>query len=295
MFRNLTLAIAALAVSAPGYAKTIHTERSLYRNIFVTQEGQERCMLFRTSARVGRQSCILLNAPNRHVFDYTRMMMAGLFLNPRPSRILVIGLGGGTIPRTLQQMYPNASLDVVEIDPAVGRVALSHFGFQPGKNTRLIFRDGRVFVKRQQRSAQKYDLVMLDAFDGDYIPEHLLTAEFLKELHASMAPGGVIVANTFASSGLYDHESTTYASVFGRFYNMKRDNRVVVGRKGGLLPANVVKSNASALAERLAPYGINAGGLLGLMSTRVDWDTSARVLTDQYSPSNVLNARRRGG
>ena len=295
MIRRLSLAVAALAVSAPAHAEVIHTERSLYRNIFVTQEGQERCMLFRTSARVGRQSCIHLNAPNRHVFDYTRMMMAGLFLNPRPSRILVIGLGGGTIPRTLQQMYPNAQLDVVEIDPAVGRVASQHFGFKPGKNTRLIFRDGRVFVKRQQRSAQKYDLVMLDAFDGDYIPEHLLTAEFLKELHATMAPAGVIVANTFATSGLYDHESVTYASVFGRFYNMKRDNRVIVGRKGGLPPANVIRSNAAALAKRLAPYGINAGGLVGLMSTRVDWDTSARVLTDQYSPSNVLNARRRSG
>ena len=60
-----------------------------------------------------------------------------------------------------------------------------------------------------------YDLVMLDAFNEDYIPEHMLTREFLQELKAVMTPNGTIVANTFSGTELYDHESTTYKAVFG--------------------------------------------------------------------------------
>ena len=44
---------------------------------------------------------------------------------------------------------------------------------------------------------------LLDAFDADYIPEHMLTREFLQEVKSIMAPGGVIVANTFSDSALY--------------------------------------------------------------------------------------------
>ena len=55
---------------------------------------------------------------------------------------------------------------------------------------------------------------MLDAFDGEYIPEHLMTVEFL-EMRDLLSDDGVLVANTFASSKLYDYESATYAEAFG--------------------------------------------------------------------------------
>ena len=84
------------------------------------------------------------------------------------------------------------------------------------------------------RAGTKYDVVMLDAFDHEYIPEHLLTREFLTEVKSLLSPQGVLVANTFSSSRLYDHESTTYADVFGTFYNLKRDNRVIIARPAGL-------------------------------------------------------------
>ena len=63
---------------------------------------------------------------------------------------------------------------------------------------------------------------MLDAFDHEYIPEHLLTREFLQEIKGLLAERGVLAANTFASSRLYDFESATYYSVFGEFYRLKQ-------------------------------------------------------------------------
>ena len=122
-----------------------------------------------------RQSCISLKDPDYLVFNYTKMMLGALYLQPEPDKILIIGLGGGTLPSTLSRILPKAKIDTVEIDPAVVRVAQKYFNFRITPAATVSEEDGRVFVKRAIRKGMKYDLIMLDAFDHDYIPEHLLT------------------------------------------------------------------------------------------------------------------------
>jgi spermidine synthase len=298
----LTAALFASSASAGGFFKSpnissstgiLHEERSLYRNLFVRQDGDERCLLFRARRNVGRESCKLMSKPDHLIFDYTHMMMGALYLDPAPKKILLIGLGGGTIPDALQEMLPNAQLDIVEIDPAVDRVARKYFSFKPSPKTRVFIEDGRVFVKRAGRQKPNYDLVMLDAFAEDYIPEHMLTKEFLTEVKAIMAPDGVLAANTWSTSELYDPESVTYASVFGPFFNLKSGNRIILTKLGGLPSSEALKANAARWEPELAKRGVPRGEVMNMFTTKVDWDTKARVLTDQYSPSNVLNARPR--
>jgi len=278
------------AASARAELALVHSERSLYREVLVYEQDGERCMCFTRQCRIGRQSCIDLRHPDRFALNYTRMMLAGtLFASPDPRRVLIVGLGGGSIPSALKQILPAAQIDVAEIDPAVTRVAKQYFGFTDGPRLRVAEVDGRVFVKRAGREGRKYDVILLDAFDHEYIPEHLLTKEFLAEVKLLLAPQGVLVANTFSSSRLYDHESATYASVYGSFYNLKRENRVIVTRLGGLPTQQELKAKAALYASALKTYGVDSEALLGMFSTEVDWDTDARVLTDQYSPANLLN------
>ena len=290
-FSFLASLIAAIA-PANAQQKLLHQERSLYRNIFVTQDGDERCMLFRYPRPYGRESCKMLHEPNKLIFDYTQMMLAGLYLNPNPKRILVTGEGGGTVPTALQEMFPDAQIDLVEIDQAVDSVARNYFEFKPGPKMKVTISDGRVFVKRVMAQKPNYDLVLLDAFDADYIPEHMLTREFLQEVKSAMAPGGVIVANTFSNSALYDYESVTYRAVFGPFFNLKLANRIIIGRNGGIAPDELAnaRKNAALVEAKLKPRGTGQEFLLPLFETKTDWDQTARVLTDQYSPSNLLNA-----
>jgi spermidine synthase len=118
----------------------------------------------------------------------------------------------------------------------------------------------------------------------------MLTREFLDEVKGVLTPSGVLAANTFSTSRLYDHESTTYAAVFGRFYNLKRRNRVIIVEHDGLPTMETVQRNAERMRARLAPTGLEAAWLLPLFDTSVDWRTDARVLTDRYSPSNLLNS-----
>jgi len=111
----------------------------------------------------------------------------------------VAGLGGGTLPTALAALLPDVRIDVVEIDPAVVKVARTYFDFQENERVRVHIRDARVFVKRALQRGRQYDLVILDAYSGDYIPEHLMTAEFLDETRRLLAPGGAVAANTFAA------------------------------------------------------------------------------------------------
>jgi len=272
--------------------KLLHQERSLYRNIFVTQDGDERCMLFRYPRPFGRESCKLLTQPQKFIFDYTQMMLSGLYLNASPKRVLVIGEGGGTIPTALQEMLPDAQIDLVELDKSVDTVARQYFDFKPGSKMRVFIEDGRVFVKRMVPQKPNYDMVLLDAFDADYIPEHMLTREFLQEVKSIMTPNGVIVANTFSDSALYDYESTTYTAVFGKFFNLRQANRIILGRAGGITPDDLAnaKKNAAIVEAEFVKRGSGSNFLLPLLNPNMDWNPTARVLTDQYSPSNLLNA-----
>jgi len=287
----MAVALACATGSTRADEVVLHTERSLYRTIVVYDDDGQRCMRF-TRQATARQSCMTLAEPHRILFDYVRMMLGALYVVPEPRRILVIGLGGGTLVDALQRVLPGAHIDAVELDPAVVRVAQRYFAFQPGPNVQVHELDGRVFVKRALRSGQKYDLVMLDAYDHEYIPEHLLTQEFLREVQAVLMPGGVVAANTFSSSRLYDHESTTYASVFGRFFNLKRRNRVIIARAGELPDSDTIRRNAERWQGALGPAGVDGSWLTGLFDTTPDWRADARVLTDRYSPSNLLNSTR---
>jgi spermidine synthase len=284
-------ALSANAAGADGL-NVLHQERSLYRNIAIYEDEGLRCMTFGRNT-LSRQSCISLAKPDELVFNYARMVMGALYMTPAPpKRILILGLGGGSLTMAFQRLFPGASIDAVEIDPAVVRMARRYFEFKPADETRIYEEDGRVFVKRMQRRGTKYDLVILDAYDHEYIPEHMLTVEFLLEVKALLGDRGVVAGNTFSNSKLYDHESATYFSAFGDFYRLKVNNRVILARIGGLPSATEIARNADALDGKLRPIGVDKAWVLPLIDVERGWPADTRVLTDQFSPSNLLNSSR---
>jgi spermidine synthase len=177
----ISLSVLAAVLLQPVAAETLHEERSLYRDITVTQEGQRRCLVFNVHRGDRNQTCMNTADPERLVFEYAKMSFAGLLLNPNPRRVLIAGLGGGSLPSALTTLFPEAQIDVIEIDQAVVNVAKEFFDFEETDQVSVIVNDARVYVKRAALLEKKYDLVILDAFTGDYIPEHLLTLEFLQE------------------------------------------------------------------------------------------------------------------
>lgn len=291
LLRILVLALVAAMPFGLQAQELIHSEKSLYRQVLVYEDSDTRCMCFTVRCSAGRQTCVYPKKMDHLALTYSEMMLSALYIEPKPRNILIIGLGGGVLPRSLAKLVPGVKIDVVEIDPAVTRVAEKYFDFKQGSDIKVYEVDGRVYVKRAIRENKTYDMVMLDAFDHEYIPEHLLTREFLQEVKQLLHPGSILVANTFSSSGLYDYESVTYQSVFGEFYSLKAANRVIIARIGELPSIEQITENSKQFETQLSNFMMTSNDVLPLYTKRVDWDTKARVLTDQYSPANLLNSR----
>ena len=286
------VAVVLLGALNTADARIIHRERSLYSTILVDERGSTLCLQFSVRKDQRNQTCMDRNDPQKMVFPYARMMMLGLLLVPDPERILIVGLGGGTLPTALHELYPEALIDVAEIDPAVKTVAETYFGFSENEQVRVYLQDGRVFTKRAIIRENRYDLIMLDAFNGDYIPEHLMTTEYIEENRSLLTDNGVLAANTFAISRLYDHESTTYQAVFDEFFNVRSKtsaNRVILATRGELPDLQALALVARQLGPRLLPYDIRVNEYLMGFTTEPDWDEQARILTDQYAPANLLS------
>ena len=287
----LALALALLPAQMPVHAReeirTLHQERSLYRNISVLEKGGQRCMVF--SRHDGRQGCMTVADPDEIALPYARAFLSGLLLQPSPRRVLVIGLGIGTMPMVLRRYDPSIQVDVVELDPAVEDVARAYFGFRCEAGCRVHIGDGRMFVRAQGRAGRRYDLIMVDAFDVKYIPEHLLTREFMQQLRAILAPDGIVAANTFSNRALQPYEVATYQSVFGTTLAVETSagNRIILAARGRPPTLAAMRANAARIGARLQGLGVPPGWLLA--NTRPQPPaTGYEPLTDQYSPSNLL-------
>lgn len=292
--RNYLLFLAVL-FSVAAHSNVVHEERSLYRNIIVDETRDLRCLKFNTKSSQTSQSCMYKNNPDKLVFNYTKLTFASLLVTDNPKNVLIIGLGGGTLSNVIHALYPAAKIHNVEIDPAVLKVARNYFNFIENDAVTSSVQDGRIFIKRAAIKKQKYDWIILDAFNGDYIPEHLLTKEFFEEVKSVLAEGGVIAANTFSSSKLYEHESATYHAVFGDFINVSRanrSNRIILAGVNSMPTEAQINQRIKALNPRLKKYDVDLKAISTYMQStknKQDWPANTKVLTDQYSPANLLN------
>ncbi|MBX9935524.1 MAG: fused MFS/spermidine synthase [Burkholderiaceae bacterium] len=268
---------------------TVYQQKSLYRNILVVEGEGYRCMKF--GRFHARQTCIQIGQPQRLVLNYTKGLLASLYLAEQaPRRVLILGLGGGVMPMALRMLDADIEIDTVELDPAVVKVAQSHFAYQEDAKLHTHVQDARVFVRQQQRRRGiQYDLVLIDAFDRDYIPEHLLTREFLQQVRSLLTPAGVLAANTFAAGALARHEAATYQAVFDQLYQLDMDggNRILLARRDTLPPLPDVQRYAQAWDGRLALFRLLSADLLPRLALQPR-ALGVKVLTDQYSPSNLL-------
>lgn len=294
---RVTATLATLLLSsilqAQDRPRTIHQERSLYRNILVTEDSNRRCMRFTVAELDGlNQSCRFHTNHDKLVFPYGKMVLTSLLVQDNPKRILILGLGGGTLVHTYSLLFPDAQIVIAEIDPAVTKVARQYFDFKTTDKITVAEEDGRLYIKRAGLRGEKFDLVILDAFNGDYIPEHLMTAEFLEESKKLLPANGMLVANTFSSSRLYSAESQTYTKVFGKFYNVRMQssgNRIIITSQQALPDTATLQQRAAAMGNRLEKFDVDIKSMIQYIKTDADWDTKEKVLTDQYSPVNQLN------
>ena len=192
--------------------KTLARTRSPFNQILVIERENLREMWFQNDGQFYLQTRIDLDRPGDLALIYTRLLLAPLLWNPNPTRILMIGLGGGVVPRFLSGVYPDLEIDVVEVDARVIELARRHFGFKENPRLKVFEDDGRAFVKQH---SGKYDMVFLDAFKGGSVPYHLKTVEFYREIAQSLKEEGILVTNLYGKSNtLKPRDRKTLNEVF---------------------------------------------------------------------------------
>jgi spermidine synthase len=239
-------------------------------------------------------SAMYLNGSNTAVFRYTDYFNMAFLFNPDAERILFIGGGGFSGPKQFLEYYPNATIDVVEIDPDVVAVAGEYFSVSPDPRLRTFVMDGRSFL----REAGTYDIVVLDAYSKTYVPFHLMTREFFEALDEHLSPDGVVVSNLISSmigdtSELLKAEVATIEGVFPHVYlfltrNMQlsliQNINLVATKAPTRLEGPDLLAAASAYPVRGVPFE-------RYIATQVDndiLDGGELVLTDNYAPAEAL-------
>ena len=193
----LAAAFAGLCLLPPPAqaAEEILLERdSSYHRLFVAQDDRYRWLradnIWHT--QMDRKD------PHGRGLPYSDYVDLAFVFNPNIRRVLVIGLGGGTVPKRFVRDYPSVKVDAVEIDAAVIRIAKRYFYVEEGPRLKLHEADGRQFLRRTD---QKWDLILLDAYYADTVPFFLTTREFFTIAKSHLTPGGILCNNVIGQVG----------------------------------------------------------------------------------------------
>jgi spermidine synthase len=210
---------------------------------FVREELDSQSLHFSDSAI---QSRMQLREPDALALEYTRTMMGFLVFEPQPARVAMIGLGGGSLAKFCHRHLPRTDLTVVEINPHV--IALrERFCVPPdGARFRVVLDDGAHFVAS---TPLRFDVLLVDAFDAERMPEALGTRRFYDDCADVLQPGGLLVVNLHANHphvpAYLDRMGTAIGGLLLRLDDRDGSNAVVFARRGRPL----------APAARTAPAG----------------------------------------
>ena len=276
-------AVLACCVAVLADQKVLYEKPSPYSTIVVTEDDRGlRTLWFEKHG--ARQSVVKVGDPDHLELPYARAMPVGLAFVPKPERILIVGLGGGTVPGFLHKHYPQATIDVVDIDPDVVHVAKRFFGFREDATLHAHVADGRRFI---EECRNPYDLIFLDAFGSENIPYHLATREFLQAVRRALSPRGVAVGNIWsrASNPLYDSMVRTYQEVFDDLYIFDvrgAGNKILVAlpRNERIDQADLARRAKRISTDRHFPYDMGEVVIYGYQYAG-EKDSRGRVLRDE--------------
>lgn len=265
---------------------------SFYGNVKVVDyqgaAGQTREMMIDGLIQGGLDS-----VTGQSVYEYAYLMAQLPFAaKPDIKTALFIGLGPGAVVGEYQRR--GVLSDVVDIDPLVVEMAEKHFGFRPQRPVMLA--DGRTAL-RDAKSI--YDVIVMDVFNGDITPGHLLSAEAIAQARAKLSPDGVFAMNLIGSMapnarmlpsvvrtlGTQFREVIAFPLFDASNLESARGNLVILASNVSLAGPLAVRELAGV--HPLAALGVTAALRQGM---RLPESPNAVLLTDDYNPLDVFEA-----
>jgi spermidine synthase len=149
-----------------------------------------------------RQSSMLLSAPDKLELSYVRAMTSWMLFKPTlEDDALLIGLGGGSLTKHILQHFPACHLRVVEYRKSVVKIARSHFGLPLDLRLKVIIDDGGAYIRQRTESyAERYSLLLIDAFDHENMATSIANQDFFDACKAVLKKDGLLVINLWGGN-----------------------------------------------------------------------------------------------
>jgi spermidine synthase len=276
----VAIAIPPGTVKASGSGRVLHEAETQYQYARVVQDGSERRLELNEGQAVHsvwRPGTVLTG----NYWDAFLVDPLAALGRP-PTRLAILGNGGGTTARAYQHYFPSSVVDAVEIDGELLDIGRRYFGLRPGPRLRLHTQDARPFL----RSAKdRYDAIFVDAYRQPYIPFYLTTQQFFRLVRDRLTPGGVVAINIGHPESSQSLEKVLTATLRTSFANVVRDpvanvNTVLLGSNGPLSAARLataalslpsdLRAVADGAGKRLAP-ALRGGAVYTDDHAPVEW------------------------
>jgi predicted membrane-bound spermidine synthase len=261
---------------------------SEYNDIFVNKRRGELTLSFQLKGWDYTESVTNLRDPDDLPLRYAQVMTIATIYPAQPKKVLMIGLGGGSISTYLGRFMPDVTIDTIEIDRRVIETANKYFGLRESPRVRYLDGDGRVFLNRNK---ELYDLVILDAYHGGYVPFHLLTKEFYALVKSRLTPGGAAAFNVHDGTKLYASTVKTLGDVFPTLdiYPSGLGEAIVVVSQDAAFDKEALGSRAAAMQERYNFRFPLPQLLARRMGKPMGEATGGVLITDDFAPVNLYD------
>lgn len=242
------------------FNRKIHKAMSDFEMVEVTETDGIRSMHLGSPTI---QSSMKVKDPYALVLAYSWGAMSSLLFKPAASKLLLVGLGGGSIAKYVWKFCPQIKQTVVELNPQVIQVARSHFHV-PDDDERLQIIEGDGIAYLQQHPGQ-CDWLMMDAFGSNGLPPDFCTQAFFDDCAEALTPNGLFTINLWGSDKKFDIYMQRMEQTFDQRVLMmptgKPGNIIVFGFKAEL-PIPDLATLRKRAQEAMQTHNINFPDLI---------------------------------
>jgi spermidine synthase len=278
------ISLQSLFVSDVNADQLLEMRESSYNNIYIYKRGGIITMTFGHNKRLYVESEYNQQNARELPVVYTRYMTVGLAYAKSLESILEIGLGGGRTSWYIHKHLPNASVTTVELDPEVISLAKKYFAIREENNFKIVALDGRIYLARNN---SKYDVILIDAYRGPFVPFHLLTKEFYGIVKSRLRPGGVAVQNIEPNTMLYDAAIATIKSVFDNVDLFDAGGNIVTVAYDGPLRSDQELAQNGLIRQKKFMFYHNLNDMIGYRRSLSNFPNQ-KPLTDDFAPVEYL-------
>lgn len=152
-----------------------------------------------------------------------------IYPSPDVRKILVLGVAGGTVIHLLRGLYPDATIEGVDVDSRMIEIGKKYFSLGRFNGLTLIESDANVFITSAVEKKNHWDMVVVDLYVGASIPAFVGEEQFLENVRKVLTRNGAVLIN-YLREYEYEKLSDILLAKLERIFHSVRDAKIKFNR-----------------------------------------------------------------